>query len=215
MSRPDSYRNEGWLQPQPNAFTLYSDGFIHDRLAVLKIGQQTPTFGFSYGSFLKQRENRISSLDELRFWLPFRQGRTLCGLFHGDAFKLHYDNGVITHKDFNFNIYGDLRAKRNLDAFGGKLGVSINKKYWTSNFRLAVVDYCSYIQNKSFFTDGRWHCEMINSYDIKHREWKHCGFQLHLLCDKLQVLLQTAGHTQNSKVRFDRFSNVTAGFLRN
>jgi len=56
----------------------------------------------------------LSGADDLKFWFPFREDKTLYGTLKNDSYKLHYDNGLLTQGDTVLNFYGSIQGKKDL-----------------------------------------------------------------------------------------------------
>lgn len=157
---------------------------MHDKLFTFKATRKSPTSTIALKETLNQKEGKISSSDELKFWFPFRETKTLYGRVKNDGFKLHYDHGILTQNDLKFNFYGSVQGKRTVNNLVYKLGVDTIAKEWQTNFRFKFnhADNGLNLYNKTNFSQDKWSFGIVNSFDIFNRTWNHSALQLTWRC---------------------------------
>jgi hypothetical protein len=151
----------------------------------LKATRKSATSTISLKETLNQKDGKITSADELKFWFPFQGTKTLYARIKNDGFKLHYDHGVLSQNDLKFNFYGSVQGKRTISQLISKIGVEVQNKDLTTDWRLKYVhaDNGLNLYNKSTYSQEKWKLGVVNSFDIFNRSWNHSALQLGWQCE--------------------------------
>lgn len=136
MAKANSFKTEPWTALEKGQNSIFEDDYVHDKLLTFKATRKSATSTISLKQAFTQKEGKITSADELKFWFPFQGTRTLYGRIKNDAFKIHYDNGIITKNDNKINLYGSVQGSKGITGLIYKIGVETQAKDWLMNWRL-------------------------------------------------------------------------------
>lgn len=187
--------------------SIFEDDYVHDKLFTLKAARKSATSTISLKETLTQKEGKITSADELKFWFPFRGSRTLYGRIKNDGFKLHYDHGILTQNDYRFNIYGSVHGKRNFGSLIYKLGLETQNKDLLFNWRLRYSQGDSItLHNKTTYSQPQWSLGLVNSFDLTGQLWNHSAAQLSWKNNNFNFYLRANG---NGSKKYERVNPRT------
>lgn len=115
MAKANSFKSEPWTALEKGTYSIFTDDFVNDKLLTIKATKKSDLSTISLKETLTQREDRISTAEEIKVWFPFKGTKTLYLTLKkdgqkNDSFKLHYDNGVINHHEYLFNFYASVQG---------------------------------------------------------------------------------------------------------
>lgn len=180
MAKANSFKAEPWTALEKGQWSIFEDDFVNSKLFTLKATRKTATSTISLKETLSQRDSKINSADELKFWFPFRGGRTIYGRLKNDGYKLHYDHGLQTQNGSNLNFYGSVQGRRTISKPIVKIGGEIQKADTIFNSRLRwnsdENDLTFY--EKITYTQPKWSVGFVNANNVFTKEWKYSAAQL-------------------------------------
>lgn len=115
MAKANSFKSEPWSALEKGTYSIFTDDFVNEKLITIKATKKSALSTISLKETLTQREDKISTAEEIKIWFPFRETRTLYLTLKkdgqkNDSFKLHYDHGVINRNDYLFNFYASVQG---------------------------------------------------------------------------------------------------------
>lgn len=179
MAKANSFKTEPWTALEKGEVSIFEDDYVHDKLFTFKTTRKAATSSIALKETLTQKDGKITSAEELKFWFPFRDTRTLYARIKNDGFKLHYDHGVLTQNDYRFNLYASAQGKRNFGSLVYKLGLETQNNDLLFNWRLRYNQGDSLsLANKTTYTQPKWSLGLVNNFDLTAQQWNHSAAQL-------------------------------------
>lgn len=180
MAKANSFKSEPWTALEKGEWSIFEDDFVHEKLFTLKATRKSPTSTIALKETLTQKDNKISTADELKVWFPFRENRTLYARVKNDGFKLHYDHGFLSQNDLRFNFYGSVQGKRTIGNLIYKIGVETQNKDLVFNWRLRYNqgENGLAIYKKTSYTQQKWNVGLVNVFDVFGKAWINSAIQL-------------------------------------
>jgi hypothetical protein len=179
MAKANSFKSEPWTGLEKGSYSIQDDDFVHEKLATFKVTKKSSTSTIALKETLSQKEGKITSAEEVKFWFPFRGTRTLYARLKNDSYKLHYDHGVQSQNDNQLNFYASVQGTRQLGGNHAKLGLELKNKDIVTNWRLRLEqDYSLTLYNKTSYTNGQWSAGFLNAFSIASKVWNQSALQL-------------------------------------
>ena len=115
MAKAQSFKSEPWTSFEKGSWKIFDSDFFHDLLA-FKLSKKSSTSTIECkSSFSLNKDGKVSGhKEELKFWFPIPNQRTLYFRLKGDNWKFMIDNGVKEQNGYNFNLYGSVQGKREI-----------------------------------------------------------------------------------------------------
>ena len=125
--KPVSLNNEPWTGLGSVENRVFIDDFCHEKDLIVKV--QAATYN---GSTIKIKQavnydkGSVKVKDEVKVWFPLyaRIQSTLHLRSSSESARVHYDHGIITWGNRNFNLYGSLGFLRDWSRYNVKFGVT-------------------------------------------------------------------------------------------
>lgn len=139
MSKPESIKIDPWTDFPRQAYSVFTDDFVHDKLFTCKVNSKGLNSTFNFKANIKGDKSGLKLSDELKFWFSLPQGRSLYAkVKSADYLKLQFDNGIITRWNKKWNLYAALNTNKTLSNPSLRLGVDHHSEHCHSGNRLRV-----------------------------------------------------------------------------
>ena len=68
MSKPESVKIDPWTEFPKQSFSIFTDDFVHDKIATLKVNAKGEKSTFNFKANIKEDKGSLKLSDEVKFW---------------------------------------------------------------------------------------------------------------------------------------------------
>lgn len=136
MSKAPSFKTEPWTEFHRESCSILTDGFPHDKYFQLKTNWQGSKGAVSFKESFKDK-----LAQQVAFWFPFKDDKTIYVKEADKYIKVHYDHGMKKIQGYDFNFYGSVQTSKTISNVILKMGAICfwenaeydNRVRWTLN----------------------------------------------------------------------------------
>lgn len=138
MSKPQSVKIEPWVDFPKQPFTIFTDDFVHTKLATFKLNAKGENSSANVKVVANCQKQGHFIQEEAKLWFALKEGRAIFTKFKTDYLKLHFDNGISECWGSKWNYYASLNANKSINNVSLRLGAHFLNNNVNSDNRIKV-----------------------------------------------------------------------------